>query len=354
MIILNHITRKLSQKHKEVSHILSSQERAGDGIILCAGGETLLVQAHFLLLSLETLGNDLPIEFFHYGDEVKQADKDLILSMYPTLSIQFVDLELKSFCVNKDVRGFQIKAYALLYTRFERVVYLDVDIIPLHLPLTYLNSSDFVTSGAVFFPDYWIYHSSNKQKTTMYMDSMQLIFKNLTNHTISNDTCEIESGFFVLHTVQHRNALSYFIALNDLHVFFFNFFYGDKELLRLAFMLANESFVVKPFYPNCIGSIIDNQFHGFGMVHMLSDTIISHIHMIILHIFDINVPVNIVRKVHKHEKYINIKASEKASERNLVSITFNNTNETEFFPIPTILEKIFTQFHRRHQYQKIQ
>ena len=58
--------------------------------------------------------------------------------------------------------------------------------------------------------------------------------------------------------------MSYFIALNDLHVYFFNFFYGDKELFRLAFMLANESFFVKPFYPNCIGSIIDNKFHGFG------------------------------------------------------------------------------------------
>jgi alpha 1,2-mannosyltransferase len=340
-----HIQNKLLEKYSEIHEILSSQSRKNDGIIICAGGKKLLMQAHYLLFSLQTLKNELPIQFFHYGDEVTNSDKNLIIHLYPSLSIEFIDLQKIPFCVNKDIRGFQIKAYALCFTRFKRIVYLDADIIPMHLPSSYMNAEDFLSTGAVFFPDYWIFHSSNKNaKITQYNDLMQSIFIQLTQQMIPDNTYEIESGFFIIDTIIHQNALAYFIALNDLHIYFYNFFYGDKELFRLAFMLAKEQFIVKNIYPNCIGSIINGSYHGFGMVQMLSENIISHIHMTILHVFDINYPINIIRKV-KHNEPIMIKMS----SDNFPSITFNDSSSsTEFFYIPSILKTIIENFNHLH------
>ena len=105
----------------------------GRGIVVCAGGARMFLNAYVLLRILrETLRSALPIQLWHLGPlELSTAMRALI----DDLDVERVD----AFAVRaKDpvavADGWQLKPYAVLHSRFEEVLLLDADQVRCGIP----------------------------------------------------------------------------------------------------------------------------------------------------------------------------------------------------------------------------
>ena len=53
------------------------------------------------------------------------------------------------------IKHYQLKSFAVLFSSFEKVIWLDADCIPIHDPATLLTTDPFKSTGLVTWPDYW-------------------------------------------------------------------------------------------------------------------------------------------------------------------------------------------------------
>ena len=123
------------------------------GIVTTASGSFLPI----LVVSLQMLrrtGSDLPVEVFLESMDVYEPDVcEVVL---PTLGAQCFVLEQALDDIMDTVRPkrYQLKPFAILFSSFEDVLFLDADNIVLDRPEGMLSSEPFVSRGLVTWPDY--------------------------------------------------------------------------------------------------------------------------------------------------------------------------------------------------------
>ena len=186
--------------------------RGGDGICICAGGEKLLLNALLSIRHLRLrLGCTLPVEVWHNGAEE-------LVEPFASLLRQLPDVELRDIRAHHELwwkhvsklaavwdnnsavfqqraslvrhllfatpeigasevpNGFQLKAFAVLYSSFARVLFLDADNTPIMRDPAFLfqtlsvlgrsrdaplspfpaNQTQTTTQyGAMFWPEFW-------------------------------------------------------------------------------------------------------------------------------------------------------------------------------------------------------
>ncbi|KZF24231.1 glycosyltransferase family 71 protein [Xylona heveae TC161] len=125
------------------------------GLVSTAGGFYLPV----LVISLRMLrrsGSDLPMEVFLASpDEYEPHICDNVL---PKLNARCIVLsEILDKAPNaQEIKHYQFKIFALIFSSFEEVVFLDADAFPLYDPELLLTSEPFTKTGYVLWPDYWV------------------------------------------------------------------------------------------------------------------------------------------------------------------------------------------------------
>ena len=129
-----------------------SDHFAGAGILICAGGPSFFTNAYVLVHLLRvTHGCTLPIEVWHFGRGEMSARMKLLLH---DLGADTVDAEAVLTALPARVqKGWQLKAYALMWCRFEHVQMLDADQVPLGDPAELFEWDDYRRTGAVLWPD---------------------------------------------------------------------------------------------------------------------------------------------------------------------------------------------------------
>ncbi|KAH8424917.1 alpha-mannosyltransferase [Aspergillus melleus] len=127
------------------------------GIVSSAGGKylpTFLVT----LRMLRRTGSKLPVELFVKDwEEYEPYICEIVL---PPLNARCLVLsEMLSTIDGGDasysIEGYQIKSFAILFSSFEKLIWMDADIIPLHDPAQLLECEPFSSSGLVTWPDFW-------------------------------------------------------------------------------------------------------------------------------------------------------------------------------------------------------
>ncbi|KAL2829861.1 mannosyltransferase putative-domain-containing protein [Aspergillus pseudoustus] len=148
------------------------------GIVSSAGG-TYLPTFLATVRLLRRTGSTLPVELFMKdGSEYESTICEDIL---PPLGVKCVILsdifagEQQERSPNMEsssmppIEGFQIKAFAIVFSSFENLLWLDADCAPLHDPATILTSDPFTSTGMVTWPDFWantaapVYFSISRQ-----------------------------------------------------------------------------------------------------------------------------------------------------------------------------------------------
>lgn len=228
----------------------------GQGIVIVGGGVKYTFPAYISLMVLRKLGCMLPAELWLLPGE----------RLPPSLALMFEDLgvSLRSFSevtagADKLLSGYKSKAFAIAASRFEEVLLLDADNIPLRDPAYLFASVAYMTHGAVLWPDFW--------RPSVFPDAWDLLG---IPDGVRLDR-SYESGQILINKRRHWDSLllACYFNLNG------NFYYplfsggpgqGDKETFPMAMLAVNKTFYTIPSSVEPVGYFTIRKFEGTAML----------------------------------------------------------------------------------------
>ena len=140
------------------------------GVVTTAGGDYLPV----LIISLRMLrrtGSILPMEVFLASSA--EYEGNICTDVLPALNARCIILSdiLDAVPTSQPITHYQLKSFAMLFSSFEELLFLDADSFPIHAPEELFNSQLFAAFGMITWPDFWtstashIYYTISGQPT---------------------------------------------------------------------------------------------------------------------------------------------------------------------------------------------
>ena len=204
------------------------------GIVVCAGGTTMFVNAYVLVRVLrDTLHCGLPIEIWHMGpDEMSPAMRAILEEHQVTV----IDAAVPIAEAGGRIRdGWQLKAFALAHSGFDEALLLDADQVPVGNPDCLFAWPAYRRTGAVFWPDIVDLMADNPVWIRLGLPGLR--------------TPSIESGQVLVDRRRHRAALARVLDLNERADEFHDLVYGDKDTFLLGWLLAGADHAIVPHRP---------------------------------------------------------------------------------------------------------
>jgi hypothetical protein len=211
-----------------------SDRFAGTGIVICAGGPGVFTNAYVLIHLLRVIHRcTLPIEVWHFGRAEMSTRMRLLLR---ELGVDTVDADAALAARPAAIEsGWQLKAYALMWSRFEDVLLLDADQVPLRDPAELFDWQCYRQSGAVLWPD--IVDILAVNPVWQICD--------LQPRAVS----AIESGQMLIDKRRHWASLQIALHFNEHASHYYRLLYGDKDTYLFALLLSGESYDIVPYRP---------------------------------------------------------------------------------------------------------
>jgi len=224
----------------------------GQGIVLCAGGLSHLSNAYVCMKFLREF-TQLPIELFFAGaEEMPSAVRTALSEEFAPISLRDITtIDFAAICPSLSIKhfcGWQIKPYALLCSSFEEVFYIDADNIPLQPPQELFSTPEFLSAGALFWPDL---------KTTKSTGETLFRTFGVIQARLKGDV-EFESGQILVDKRRCWKALLTVCLANsdreDFRGFCYRHTLGDKDTFRLAFEFTQTPYHKVEHLPLRVGS----------------------------------------------------------------------------------------------------
>lgn len=200
---------------------------AGRGIVIPGGGEKYLPGAYVAAALLREQGCALPIELWHLGvDELPPR----WLAPLARLNVTPVDaVAVRWQSPTRRLGGYELKAYALVHSRFSEVLLLDADNVPVRNPSVLFDTPEYHRFGAIFWPDYG---ASRAALATGTLSEHHPIWS-LTGLDYRGDR-EFESGQLCVDRRRCGRELLLALWLNEHSDFWYRYVWGDKDTFQLA------------------------------------------------------------------------------------------------------------------------
>ncbi|KAJ5613067.1 Alpha-mannosyltransferase [Penicillium lagena] len=122
------------------------------GLVSTAGGSYLPV----LVISLRMLrrtGSKLPMEVFLADDS--EYEEHICEVVLPALNARCIVLSHILNVAPTTISKYQFKPFAMLFSSFEDILFLDADAFPLEKPDVLFKSEPFRSKGMITWPDFW-------------------------------------------------------------------------------------------------------------------------------------------------------------------------------------------------------
>jgi len=199
----------------------------GRGIVICAGGARMFTCAWITIAMLRRHINcTLPIEVWHLGPQEMGPPMRGLLA---ELGAEVVDAhEVAKRHPVQRLGGWELKAYALLHSRFAEVLLLDADNLPLRDPAALFELAEYRDTGALFWPDVVRLTRSNE-----VWEVGDIAYR---------DMASFESGQMVLDKTRCWRALCLTHWINQRAEQFYRFLHGDKDTFLLAWLKLQQPF----------------------------------------------------------------------------------------------------------------
>ncbi len=124
----------------------------GRGVVVCGGGARYFTCAYVCLSMLRQTGCRLPVELWHLGPLEMNDDMRALVA---PLDVTCVDAsEMRKEQPVLRLHGWELKPYSILHSRFEEVLFLDADNVPLVNPEVFFTCAEYERTGALFWPDF--------------------------------------------------------------------------------------------------------------------------------------------------------------------------------------------------------
>lgn len=213
---------------------LPNRPCSGRGIVICAGGAQMFTNAWVLVWLLrKVLGCSLPIEVWHLGPgEMSSGMREMLAG----LSVEPVDAcAVLSRFPARISDGWQLKPYALMMSRYREVLLMDADNVPAVDPTFLFERSEFLETGAVFWPD-----AIDIAATNPIWDEFNLP---------AQQRASFEAGQVLVDKARHGEALKTVLHLNEDSDRYYKLVYGDKDTFLIAWTITQSKYVLVPHRP---------------------------------------------------------------------------------------------------------
>ena len=209
------------------------REYSGRGIIVCSIGHKYFTSAWVCINMLRRLGCLLPIQLWHLGKMKFSWNMKRLASR---LEVECIDASKlhKKFPVRTPY-GRELKPYAILYSTFKELLYLDADNVPVVNPEFLFDLHEYRKKGALFWPD------QNPANTT---PKACVIWRSCGMRPPSEQ--EFESGQILVDKGRCWRALRLALWFNENSDFYYQYFDSDKETFHLAFRKMKTPYCLVP------------------------------------------------------------------------------------------------------------
>lgn len=219
----------------------------GRGIVICGGGAKMFTNAWVCINLLRRQGCALRIQLWHLGEA--EMD-DSMRALVAPLGVECVD----AFVVRKRhparyLNGWSLKPYALLHSRFEQVLLLDADIVPLANPEYLFDTLPFRQTGALFWPDF-----GRLAPRSSAWRAFGVPYRN---------EAAFESGQMVVDKRYCWQPLALCMWYNEHRDFYYRHVLGDKDTFHMAFRKLGQAYSMPaaPIHP-LVGTMCQHDFAG--------------------------------------------------------------------------------------------
>ncbi|KAF4028814.1 putative Mannosyltransferase [Phytophthora infestans] len=250
----------LAQNKSDPLKLLGNNGK-GNGIVMVVYPK--LLSSVFASISvLRSYNCTLPIELWISQPEVVRTP-----SMRTTLEMlqQRFFLVTVETIIDPTIAGFSTKIHAVQHSKFENVLFLDADNVPVRDPTFLFETKEFREHGAIFWPDFW-----HPEKTIFNIQRESLLWELVDLPFV--DMFEQESGQILIdrrRAAVAMEVLMFFAYHRPSHFERLVLAHGDKDLFRLAWMKTHTPFYMMPFPPASAGTergTYKKQFCGMTMV----------------------------------------------------------------------------------------
>lgn len=232
------------------------------GLVSTAGGKYLPVFVISLRM-LRRTGTTLPVEVFLADHE--EYEPYFCQDVLPPLNATCVILSdiLESVPHSVEITHYQFKVFAMMFSSFEEILFLDADCFPIHNPEQLFTSEPFRKHGLITWPDFWA-------------SSASPLFYEIASQSVPpmNERASSETGELLLLKTTHQRSLllaTYYNYYGPTH------YYrllsqggpgeGDKETFLAAANVMNETFYATSESVQAIGHMKnDGGIDGSAMV----------------------------------------------------------------------------------------
>jgi hypothetical protein len=212
----------------------TEQKFSGRGIVISAGGVSMFTNAYVLIHVLRKhLSCMLPIEVWHFGGTELSPRMRSLLRELDVTTVDAAGLAKAKAAPIRD--GWQLKSFAVLWSRFAEVLLLDADQIPAVDPAVAFNWPEYQKSGAVFWPDVVELREDNPIWDLVGLPKAQLR--------------SFESGQVLVDKRRHWKALCATYLLNAAAETVYQLIYGDKDTFLIGWQIAQSQFSLVPHLP---------------------------------------------------------------------------------------------------------
>ncbi|CAF4896950.1 unnamed protein product [Rotaria socialis] len=234
--------------HREVAKTLEYFSRQNNlkGIVICTGN------GHFLLTlvalhALQSIGNTMSIEvMFSTSTDLSASNQKLLKNQFPT--VRLVDLSTIFNDSYLELRGWEIKPFAVLASRFQHVLLIDSDVLFLEKPSALFENELYLRTGTLFFYDRF----DLSPKALRWVRSISM----KSTGTIPHRTQE--SGVVVIDKGRTLMGLLSTCKLNEHEQrerVTYKHLHGDKDTWWLGFHLVDMAYSFIPSLTASIGHI---------------------------------------------------------------------------------------------------
>jgi glycosyltransferase involved in cell wall biosynthesis len=216
---------------------------AGRGIVLCGGGDVYFPCAWVCIGMLRRLGCTLPIELWYRGR--REMTEEMIALVEP-LGVACVDAyQVARAHPCRRLDSWELKPFAVAWSRFAEVLYLDADNVPLRDPAFLFDRPEYQAAGALFWPDRYAGPGTGIQwlKREAW-DACGVPYR---------AEAEIEAGQLLIDKRRSWRALQMTLHLNGHSDYYYAFFLGDKDTFHLAWRRTGTEYALVPWPPRTLG-----------------------------------------------------------------------------------------------------
>lgn len=222
---------------------------SGRGIVIAGGAKALahrglpnggyMPSIWVLINKLRMMGCNLPVELWHLGP----SEMDPYLAgLLTEFNVTCIDAyEIARHAPARILAGWELKPYAVKWSRFEEVLFIDADNTPTsYNPERLFDIPEYQDAGAVFWPDYdcWILDENLWSIMGIPSPGREPAF---------------ESGQFMINKKKCWKELCLALKYAEHSDYIFKHVYGDKEVFHLSWRKLGTEYAMPSKAPGWLG-----------------------------------------------------------------------------------------------------